>query len=411
MPPVAHSRLSPSAASRWTKCTASIGYCAANSHLIPADRGSVYADEGTRAHEWAEKVLTGQCRREDVPSEFEAVLVYTDECQLLHSRWSGEQFVEMRVPLFYLEEETGTCDYALIGDNVIHVVDLKYGAGVEVHAENNTQAAIYAQSFIKHMSMLYEFSDDMPVEIRIVQPRFRGDEPIKVWKLTVLELNLFCTEVIFAAKRILSAADGNQKSQDKLVFSPGAETCRWCPAKNICHVRASQALEPMSISTDILAAFDLLDAPEPELPLVPVLTEEQISNIYRHGKLLKSVIEEAEKFALERALAGNPLPGTKLVMGRQGNRKWVDEDEAYAKLSPFLKDHELFESKLISPSKVDKHIKENTQGVGQLSAELNKLISRSDGQPVVALSDDRRPAITAPADAFNHIPDDDQTED
>ena len=56
--------------------------------------------------------------------------------------------VEERVPLFYRPQDGGTVDFAAISQERVQILDLKYGKGVIVEAEENKQLAIYAKSLI-----------------------------------------------------------------------------------------------------------------------------------------------------------------------------------------------------------------------------------------------------------------------
>ena len=66
----AHARLSPSSADRWARCTASTQFIEENADRIPPDKGSVYAEEGTKAHDYCEAVLTGKTSINEVPLDF-----------------------------------------------------------------------------------------------------------------------------------------------------------------------------------------------------------------------------------------------------------------------------------------------------------------------------------------------------
>ena len=65
--------LNPSAADRWTTCTASPGFILANADKIPPDDGTKFSQEGTTAHEVAAAIhgfnalpLHGPLRRPDL---------------------------------------------------------------------------------------------------------------------------------------------------------------------------------------------------------------------------------------------------------------------------------------------------------------------------------------------------------
>lgn len=215
-----HARLSPSGSKRWINCTASIGYIEANSHRISGDGSSSYSNEGTQAHEYAEQYLNGLIGLDDIPNDFQMPLgVYFNHLrELIVDNPKGEILIEREAPIFYepdeiekerdgkivMERPTGTVDFALVTDDKIVIRDLKYGQGVAVDAEDNSQLAIYAMSIIRELQEdgLYDFDQSTVVDIGIVQPRYRGDEPVKTWVITLAELDTYCMDIETAVRII-----------------------------------------------------------------------------------------------------------------------------------------------------------------------------------------------------------------
>ena len=168
------------------------------------DKGSVYADEGTQAHDWAEKVLSGRILIDEVPEDFRPhVAFYVNHCESL-LKPGFTRYVESKVPLFYSPQDNGTMDFAAVSDDVVRVRDYKHGAGVLVDAVDNPQLAIYALSLIRdlHGSMLYEFHPATLVDIGIVQPRHHADNPIRLWVISLADLEKFCEEIEYRAIQI-----------------------------------------------------------------------------------------------------------------------------------------------------------------------------------------------------------------
>lgn len=113
----------------------------------------------------------------------------------------------------------------------------------------------------------------------------------------------------------------------------------------------------------------------------------------------KGVRAEVER----RLLAGVPIPGYKLVQGKQGNRAWTDPVAAEQLLKTFrLKKEEMYDFHLISPTTAEKLATGEVIGKKQWQ-KAQALIARSDGKPSVAPASDKRPAIVkiAVADDFN----------
>ena len=409
MPPTQHSKLSPSSAKTWSRCTASIAYteqCRQSPDkkirdaIAYAEKGSVYADEGSLAHDYAEKILLGKMDPKKLPKDFKQVMEYVEVCRTLANRWEGTEFVEAKVPLFYYPQDTGTTDHAVVSKDMITITDLKWGAGVPVEAEDNEQLAIYALSLINHYQKDLGITDATLVEIRIVQPRYPGGETVKLWALDVQELREFCGVISAAADVIINGPE------EALDFAPDDEACRWCKARQVCHARAEQTTT--RIDPGIMEMFACEEEEAFLVPVrsFPVLTPKEILGIHQRADEIRAILDDCAKFLYEQALAGSPVPGTKLVTGRQGNRAWTDEAEAEAKLGKILGD-DLFTKKIISPTQVAKLLKEGNVPK-EVIAAVDQLVVRANGKPVIALSSDKRPAIAPPTDSFT-ADDDDQT--
>jgi len=372
---------------------------------IPEDRGSVYAQQGTDAHNYAEAILLGNMSESDLPEEFAPVLEYTSRCKTLRNRWGGIELVEAKVPLFYLPEETGTADYVLLCEQGLFIRDLKYGAGVPVEAQNNPQLAIYARSVVDDLNLLYEIGDDLPVSLGIISPRYPGVEIEQLWTTTVAELRKFCEPIEQAANDILLALNDPIAfihAKRPLKYDPSVDNCRWCKAKPVCKFRYVQAFE--AVDPQIIDDFEVLeDETAITVPTADLMTEKQIVAIYRRRKELQAILDGVEKYLLEKAVTGSPAPGTKLVEGRLGNTAWVDETAATNALTGIIPEDKLFVRKLISPTKVLEQVKDKDRE--WTKAFKAKFTTRAPGKPVVATIDDPRPSIAAPTDAFATIED------
>ena len=106
---------------------------------------------------------------------------------------------------------------------------------------------------------------------------------------------------------------------------------------------------------------------------------------------------------------GRDVPGYKLVAGKRGARQWTDEAQAEQLLKTFrLKQEEMYDFKLISPTSAEKLAKAGVIGPRQ-APKLQALIVQKDGKPHVAPLSDKREALsvrpvaddfeTQPADA------------
>lgn len=384
-----HSRLAPSASSRWTTCTASPRFLKDNADRLPEDTGSEYANEGTQAHDYAEAILTGRIELDSIPLPFQAAVgYYVKHCRDLVTP-DAEVFVESKVPLFYQQEDTGTCDFAVVSDGRIVIADLKYGAGVLVEAEQNKQLAIYAYSFAVALRKegLWAPDDNWTVEMQIVQPRHHADTPVRTWSITLGELHEFCRDIDAAAERI--------RLEQDLVFAPSDSACRWCPAKMLCPARRADLL-------DALPDFDDLPEPPRKGAAAPVLEEEAVAKmvqLYENRKKLEKAIEYAEEYLFNLAQQGRPAPGTKLVQGRPGNRQWRDEEAADKLIRQKISADQRYVRKLVSPT-VAAELLDLENCSTRFRKLFDNLVVRGEGRPTLALESDKRPAIASLVDGL-----------
>jgi len=394
-----HSRLAPSGASCWTVCTAQPSYVAAHRHLIK-DTDTDYSKEGVAAHDWNAKVLNGLADLSEVPDTYRPhVADYVAFAERLKEP-GDVVFVESKVPLFYLPEDKGTVDYALVSEKRIYVLDYKHGAGVVVEAKNNKQLAIYARSLIEDLqaSGLYEFPADLLVTITIFQPRTHTGDKVKVWAVSLADLVKFTNEIGTIAAHI--QGHEGEPTRYPVEFAPGDDTCQFCDAKKFCTARAKWRAEP--IPFDVLGTFTKEDIEDHALPC---LEPEQIARLVLNRKGLIKWLEEIAEGAQERMEAGEEIPGLKLVQGKEGNRAWVDEAAADTLVSKFLPAKERYtEPKLKSVAQIERLLAPHEAEFStRFKNRLAELITRPAGGLTLVAADDPRPsAMVKPAEVFTN---------
>ena len=103
----------------------------------------------------------------------------------------------------------------------------------------------------------------------------------------------------------------------------------------------------------------------------------------------KAIRTEAER----RLFAGEEVPGYKVVAGKKGARAWDKSVDVEALLKTMrLKDDEMYDRKVISPTTAEKLAKAGTIGPRQWG-KLQEVITQSEGKPHVAPLSDSRPAL------------------
>ena len=382
-----HAKLPPSSAHRWLYCPASVGFVDQLRHegKIPPEERSEFTDEGTVAHNFAAKAL----EYFDAGMEFDWETI-PDAVMRSHVRayydlviskvtGDGQLFIEHRMPLFYSPDDGGTSDAIVLNDEALYVIDLKYGQGVSVEAQDNDQLAIYAESFIRQQKLV---ADGYPPSFKVVpiifQPRAREGAPVREWFTSLGEL----------ARKTTSMGVKAQKLRDDPAheFVAGDKQCRFCPARKLCKVYADYC------TLDVKEEFqDAMTSGMHARPPAEFLSEEAIARIAKvalDGRFVKW-LNTVSDYALELRMAGKLSDSGLKIVTSTPRRKWTDEDAAGKLLRNYLGVDEAQPRGVISPAQAEKALKAHEVSK-KFWNKFNGLVTRGDGQPTLALLDDTR---------------------
>lgn len=416
----AHSKYSASKSKIWLSCAGALPL----SKGIP-NRSSKYSREGTAAHtvaSWAleeGKPAAAYIGRR-VPVEHETfevdaemaehLQVYIDTVTTLRDTLDATLLVEQRLDygpyiLADTEEEDeevawGTGDAVLIIDDEIIVVDLKYGRGEEVEAEENSQLMAYA------LGALHKFGDYTDIKrLRVIISQPRISKQPSEWTCSVEELLSFaktCQAAVIRVERAESTIDSRDDTWDAAYLAAGSH-CRWCPAKATCPEYRGMATAA-AFDFEPATAEEFAEAPLVDVKVRAIANGDWLAEAMSRCDDLEHWIKAVRAEVEARLLAGTPVKGYKIVQGREGNRAWTDETEAEKLMRDQfrLKADDMYTKKVISPTSAEKLLKEASP---KRWTKLQPLIHRAAGAKSVAPESDRRPAldIKPVADEFEAV--------
>lgn len=366
-----HAKLSASGSSRWLNCPGSV---AAESEF--KDTGSIFAQEGTAAHELADRCLNGQLSPDSFIGEvIEGVEVDAEMAEYVQGyvsfvkSFSGDHFYEQRVDFSpWVPEGFGTSDAIVLSGKTINIVDLKTGKGVAVDAENNSQGMLYGLGVYNDFGYLLDEVET--IVIHIYQPRINN---FSEWEISLKDLLKWGEWVKLQADLALS------KEAERVA---GEKQCQWCKAKATCKTLADYT------QMIITAEFDNLD----DMESPDKLSSDKIKLALENKSLITGWLDAVEKHVTGILLDGGKFDGFKMVEGRSV-RRWSDEAQAEQTLLGLKDESDIYTKKLLSPAQAEKLL-------GKDKKLLADIIEKPSGKPTLAKESDKRPAIKNIDDMF-----------
>jgi hypothetical protein len=375
-----HALLSASSAHRWLNCTPSARL---TEHL--PDTTSVYAEEGTLAHALADLELSYQLKEitkntynrklkaikkhelytEDMSDYVEIYTGYVLESLAYAQSHTSDALIFLEQKLDFskwVPEGFGTGDCTIIADDLMEVIDFKYGKGVEVSAASNPQMMLYALGALEVFGWIY---DIQTISMTIVQPRL---DNISTWGISV--------------KQLLEWADTELKEKARAAWEGTGECfagdwCKFCKVKARCKARADA----------MLAIADQYNREDPNL-----MSVEEIAEILHSAEEIQAWAKDIQAYALDQARDhGVKFPGWKMVEGRS-NRKIEDE----AALTERLLAEGYTEDQIYKPKTLEGITTlEKVVGKKRFALLSDGLIIKPPGRPTLVTEDDRRPEINS----------------
>jgi len=361
----AHAILSASGSKRWLSCTPSARLEATLPEQKRAAGSFDFSQEGTMAHSLGEIKLRhyfGQIGIEEYEKEYEIIrnTPYFNEDFEAHVDnyvlYVRSQIGEGDTPLFeqrvdfsdWVPDGFGTADVVILSKHSIRVIDLKFGKGVPVHAQDNTQLRLYA------LGAYAKFKEEWPeikeVSYTIHQPRL---DSISTDGTSISKLLDWANYYVKPKAKKAWAGSGE--------FLPG-EWCQFCRAKATCRARSDFNTE--------LAKLEFKEA--------PLLDEEEVSQVLVKAQQLRTWVNDVEEFALNRAVEKNIVPSGYKLATTTTHRKISDS----AMAATVLVEKGMDPQAIWEPPKLKSIAALEKLGPkGQVTAWLGALIQRPEGSP------------------------------
>lgn len=382
--PKKHARLSPSGAKRWLTCTRS-----ANLEALLPDRPSEYADEGTFAHWVAIDIIlafrTGKITKHQYETELEVAKTRKYYSISLHeyckdfASYCIEQFnrcraIDRHAAIFleteldlsaFIPEGFGTADVIIVCEGTLILIDLKYGQGVPVAAEENEQLKVYGLGAVERFKPLF---DIRIVELHIFQPRIDNTSS---WSISVWALYHWAEMVLIPGAADAFAGRGE--------YVPG-DHCKFCRARLQCGA---------------LTKFVLTSYEPGQIP--GTISPEKVAEVLQKEDIIKSWLNGISEWALTEAVTkGRKWPGFKLVEGI--SRSQITDEAAAMKI---LQDEKIPKSDYtVTKLKPMGELKDLVGGEKKFKILFEKVIHKPKGKPTLVPVSDKRSELNSVESAF-----------
>ena len=400
--PDVHALLSASSSKQWLHCPPSVRL----QEGFP-NESSVYAEEGTFAHEVCEyKVRKYLHERVKRPQSEEFYTEEIDQITDVYAEFVISIIEQMKrngiEPLVLVEERVdyshiapsgfGTADMLIIGKDengkgLLHICDFKTGQGVYVDADHNSQMMLYALGGLAAYGYIYEIEI---VRMSIIQPRL---DNISTFECSREELEAW-GESIKPIAKLAFEGKGEQH--------PG-DWCRFCRAKPVCRACADEALalcreEFLDLDagafsegneteeSDLTAPYHAeTNTPVFKQPGLIPLTELAaiLPTLNRISSWIESVFAYVSAEAINHAV---PVPGYKVVEGR--SKRIFTDPKAVVDVAVQNGYTDLYKQQLISLTEFEKMM-----GKKRFAELLGGFVAKPPGKLALVPENDPRPPV------------------
>ena len=397
----AHARFAPSSAGRNLICNGSVALIEKlleEGKIEESGGDSVASVRGTMCHEQSEdkvrrpkislKSRLGKAKattsdgtevifNEEMLEAVEAAVKEAKDFMKLFPKAHWDYEVKMQ-PADGIDGAWGTVDILglMVGECVI-IADYKFGTG-PVSDKDNKQFKEYGR--LAAPLALVDFSQGGYVIAKVIQPHRKT------------KAKNYAT---YSGAEMLQHVEEMKELVDKCHvdnLNPSDSGCHWCDARKHCPAKTSdrEAKAAAAFSPVVEEESKEVVKSSPmgiELPPVSEVEPEKVQHIMAFDKVYQTWIKEFKKVMQGKSDEGESFPGTKIVTGKKGTRKWaVSDKEMISYFVNFMakQEKDITESKVLSVAKAEKVLTTSEMNM------LEKWITQEDGKATLALEDDKR---------------------
>lgn len=358
---ITHAVPTASNAQEWLSDTQSVTYEAVK-----------YANEGTTAHTLAELYLKhwlGELSQQEFTEKHAELKRYNENYsqnmedyvadyvqyvtgQIIAARnYSHDVVVLLEQWLDLTPWTTGSCgraDVIIISGDVLEVIDLKYGRGVEILAENNAQLRLYgigAYNLYKHQRNIHN------VAMSVIQPR-QSHEPRR--------------EMLHINDLLMWGETVKEKAQTA-----------WNNGEGFSHKEKQTVYEHVT-----LADYELKKPPE--------MTDDELRETLGKVDAIEQWVKDVKEYATEQMVDNRQtITGWKIVNSK-GRRKYTDEQKIIEALTQHYDIDRVAPRKVLGIMALEEEI--GNKAFNELLHQQG-LIKKQRGKLTIAPDSDYRPEV------------------
>ena len=397
--PGKHAVLSASSSKQWLHCPPS----ARLQENFP-NESSVYAEEGTWAHELCEykvkKYLHERKKRPQSAFFTEEIEQATD----VYAEFVISIIEEMRrngcEPLCFVEERL---DFSNIvpegfgpgemislgkdeqGRGLLHICDYKNGKGVFVDAHENSQMMLYATGALNAYGYIYEIET---VRMSIIQPRL---ENISTYEMSAANLRDW-GESIRPIAQMAFEGKGEQHPGDWCRFCRAKPVCKACMEEALALAREEfldldvGALTKEAEETDATAPYNA-DTSTPVFKAPGLVSFAELVKVLPTLNRISSWIESVFAFVSGEAINhAVPVEGYKVVEGR--SKRIFTDTKAVIKAAESEGYTDIYKQELLTLTEFEKMM-----GKKKFAEILGQYVTKPPGKLALVPESDPRPAV------------------